>query len=53
MLLYPHTANASIVGNYNFISSAGEKRQLNIRTVDLMKVLDWKRFLKEFEKIFD
>lgn len=53
ILLYPHTANASIVGNYNFISSAGEKRQLNIRTVDLMKVLDWKRFLKEFEKIFD
>lgn len=53
ILLYPYAANSSIVGNYNFIGLGGRKRQLNIRTVDLMKVLDWKAFLKEFEKIFD
>lgn len=53
ILLYPYTANSSIVGDYNFISLGGIKRKLNIRTIDLMKVLDWKIFLKEFEKIFD
>lgn len=34
------------------ILKSGRKRALKIRTVDLMLVLDWKKFVKEFETIF-
>ena len=51
-LLYPYVERNDIVGDYSFIDLSGRKRVLKIRTVDLMLVLDWKRFVKEFETIF-
>ena len=51
-LLYPYVEKRDIVGNYSFIDLNGRKRSLTIRTVDLMLVLDWKKFVKAFESIF-
>ncbi len=51
-LLYPYVEKRDIVGNYSFIDLNGRKRALTIRTVDLMLVLDWKKFVKAFESIF-
>lgn len=51
-LLYPYVERNDIVGDYSFIDLSGRKRALKIRTVDLMLVLDWKKFIKEFESIF-
>lgn len=51
-LLYPYVVRNDIVGDYSFIDLSGRKRALKIRTVDLMLVLDWKKFVKEFETIF-
>lgn len=51
-LLYPYVAKSNIVDDYSFIDLSGRKRTLKIRTVDLMAMLDWKRFISEFESIF-
>lgn len=51
-LLYPYVERNDIVGDYSFIDLSGRKRAIKIRTVDLMLVLDWKKFVKEFETIF-
>ena len=53
ILLYPYVSKKSIVDDYSFIDLKGKKRPLKIRTVDLMLVLDWKKFLKGFEKILN
>ncbi len=51
-LLYPYVAKNDIVDDYSFIDLSGRKRALKIQTVDLMVMLDWKKFIKEFESIF-
>lgn len=53
ILLYPYVSKESIVDDYSFIDLKGKKRPLKIRTIDLMLILDWKKFLKEFEKILN
>lgn len=51
ILLYPHVLKECIVDDYNFIGLAGKKRPLSIRTIDLMLVLNWKKFLSEFKRV--
>lgn len=50
-LLYPYVRKSNIVDDYSFVDLSGKNRPLKIRTVDLMKILDWKNFIKEFEAI--
>lgn len=53
LLLYPYVNKNAIVDDYHFIDKNGNERQLKIRTVDLLKCLDWKGFLGELEKVLD
>ena len=50
-ILYPYTLNSKMIDDYTFLDRNGVKRDLLIRTVDLMKILDWNDFIKEFESI--
>lgn len=51
-ILYPLARDAQLVDDYFFIDKSGTKRSLLIRTVDLMKIMEWRNFLTEFESIF-
>lgn len=48
ILLYPLVYNKRMIDDYHFIDSNGIKRPLKIRTIDLMKCLEWRTFLNEF-----
>lgn len=48
ILLYPLVYNKRMIDDYHFIDSSGIKRPLKIRTVDLLKCLEWRIFLNEF-----
>lgn len=50
ILLYPLVYNKRMIDDYHFIDSSGIKRPLKIRTVDLLKCLEWRIFLNEFPK---
>ncbi|MDE7055009.1 MAG: McrC family protein [Oscillospiraceae bacterium] len=51
-LLYPHVENQDMVGDYHFAGLGGRTRTLKIRTVNLLDVLDWKKFIRDFKDIF-
>ena len=51
-ILYPLVRDTQLVDDYIFIDKSGTKRSLLIRTVDLMKIMEWRNFLTEFESIF-
>ena len=51
ILLYPFVGKIEMIDDYHFEDKDGRKRALKIRTIDLMKCLDWKAFLKELETI--
>ena len=51
ILLYPFVQNEQIIDDYHFIDASGNKRSLKIRTVDLMKCLEWKQFLRYFPTV--
>ena len=48
ILLYPLVYNKRMIDDYHFFDSNGIKRPLKIRTIDLMKCLEWRTFLNEF-----
>lgn len=50
VLLYPLVYNKRMINDYHFIDSNGVNRPLKIRTIDLMKCLEWRTFLNEFSK---
>ena len=53
ILLYPRVSSSDrLVGYYTLLSSKGANRPLEIRTIDLMECLDWKKFLDSFRKKF-
>ena len=41
-----------MVGDYHFAGLGGRTRTLKIRTVNLLDVLDWKKFIRDFKDIF-
>lgn len=49
ILLYPFANSNNIVGDYHFADKNGNERKLNIRTIDLLKCLNWTSFLYELE----
>lgn len=51
-ILYPLVKDTQLIDDYYFIDKSGMKRSLFIRSVDLMKILDLRNFLAEFEDIF-
>lgn len=52
ILLYPFVKNDKMIDDYHFIDANGKPRPLKIRTIDLMKCLNWKQFLIEFPNVF-
>lgn len=48
VLLYPLVLHSAMIDDYHFIDSEGKERLLKIRTIDLMKCLEWKSFLTIF-----
>lgn len=51
-ILYPQVSRNTLGGDYFFIDKSGIKRSLLIRTVDLMKILEWRSFIIEFKSLF-
>ncbi len=52
ILLYPYVKSTEkLVGSYTFISEKNPAKKLEIRTVDLTKVLSWNTFLKALKEI--
>lgn len=51
VLLYPLVRKERIVDDYDFMDLTGKKRPLCIRTVDLMKMMNWKDFINEVKDI--
>lgn len=51
VILYPFVLNTKTIDDYFFNDQNNSTRVLSIRTIDLMKVLDWKDFLAEFESV--
>ena len=41
-----------MVGDYHFAGLGRRTRTLKIRTVNLLDVLDWKKFIRDFKDIF-
>jgi 5-methylcytosine-specific restriction enzyme subunit McrC len=51
ILLYPLVQKERIVDDYDFMDLNGKKRPLCIRTVDLMKMMNWKDFINEVKGV--
>ncbi|MBQ6932796.1 MAG: hypothetical protein IJN37_00270 [Clostridia bacterium] len=50
ILLYPHLdSTEKFVGNYTFLIGKDHARTLEIKTIDITKVLSWNNFLKELK----
>ena len=53
VLLYPRVSRTDqMVGEYEFLDSAGSRRPLEIRTIDLLGCLSWGQFLKSFKDTY-
>ena len=50
ILLYPHLdSTEKLVGDYTFLIGQEHARTLEIKTIDISKVLSWNVFLKELK----
>ena len=54
VLLYPHLdSTEKMVGNYTFLLGNGHARALEIKTIDITKVLTWNGFLKDLRTVIN
>ena len=54
VLLYPHLdSTEKMVGKYTFLLGNGHARALEIKTIDITKVLTWNGFLKDLRTVIN
>ncbi len=54
VLLYPYIEGTEkMTGSYSFLMEDGSKKTLDIKAIDLSKVVNWFLFLKELEFVLD
>lgn len=52
ILLYPHLdSTGKMTGKYNFLLDNGHSRELEIKTIDLTKVMAWSDFLADLQMV--
>ena len=54
ILLYPHLdSTVKMVGKYTFLLGTGQTRVLEIKTIDVTKVLVWNDFMTDLRAVIN